>query len=314
MSYASELKKELCTIDIEKDYSKFELLSFIIFKSEISLSSRKFNIQFSTTSLTLSRRIINLFLTLYNINPAIISKKQDKLDYKDVYQIIVEDCEHIIRDLNMLETTSFFDLDNYKPPFHNEEEKLNYLRGAFLSRGSINDPNTNNYHLEIVCPNILQKDILKEILDEIDIKSSYVVRSKGVVLYIKKAECIGDFLRYVGATNMLFSYEDLRIKKDLNNYVNRITNCDVANEQKALLTAQKQLENIEIVLKRMRLEDIDERLLGVINLRNQNPDDTLSELSEKSEEEIGYYISKSGLSHRFKEIEKLAQELTKGNE
>ena len=112
---------------------------------------------------------------------------------------------------------------------------------------------------------------------------------------------------------MLFSYEDLRIKKDLNNYVNRITNCDVANEQKALLTAQKQLENIEIILKNMKLEKIDERLLGVINLRNQNPDDTLSELSEKSEEEIGYYISKSGLSHRFKEIEKLAEQIKKGN-
>lgn len=311
MSYASELKKELCTLDIS-EISKYELIAFIVFKSEILLRNRKLVINFNTTSLTLSRRIVNLFLSLYNVNPTIIGKKQEKLDYKDIYQIVVEDAEAILRDLGIT-TEVIFDIYNYIPSFNDEEGKVAYLRGAFLSRGSINDPNTSNYHLEIVCPSQTQNNLLKEILSEIEIISRYVVRSKGIVLYLKKAEAIGDFLRLVGATNMLFSYEDLRIKKDLNNYVNRITNCDVANEQKALLTAQKQLENIEIILKNMKLEKIDERLLGVINLRNQNPDDTLSELSEKSEEEIGYYISKSGLSHRFKEIEKLAEQIKKGN-
>lgn len=310
MSYASELKKELCTLEISQT-SKFELLAFIIFKGEIILRNQRFVINFNTTSLTLSRRIVNLFLKIYNINPTIIGKKQQKLDYKDIYQIVVEDCEQVIKDLD-INNSFFFDVGGYKPHFESDDDKVDYLRGAFLSRGSINDPNTNHYHLEIVCPSINQKNVLSLILSDVGIKSSSVTRIKGVVLYIKKAESIGDFLRYVGASNMLFSYEDLRIKKDLNNYVNRMTNCDVANEQKALLTAQKQLENIEVILNNMKLEDIDERLLGVINLRNQNPDDTLSELSAKSEDEIGYYISKSGISHRFKEIEELASQIKKG--
>lgn len=311
MSYSSELKKELCNLNIDAS-SKYELLSLVLYKGEIVLRNRKVNIIFQTTSNTLSRRIVNLFTSLYNITPIIIVKKQNKLDYKDIFQIVIEDASDIIDDLGVSKTHTIFDITSFIPEFKDEEQKISFLRGAFLSRGSINDPNTNNYHLEIVCPTATQKDILCKILSEIEISSNYIVRSKGIVLYLKKAESIGDFLRYVGASNMLFSYEDLRIKKDLNNYVNRITNCDVANEQKALLTAQKQLENIEVLLNNMRLEDIDERLLGVINLRNQNPDDTLSELSLKSEEEIGYYISKSGISHRFKEIEMLADKIRKG--
>lgn len=312
MSYASDVKKELYNLELEPTLLKYQLSAIIVFKGELVLSNKKFNLVFNTTSLSLSRHLVSTFKSIYGISPNIVSKKQNKLDYKDVYQISIDDCDSILNDLRLLEHNYYYNLTDYVPSFTNQDQKVNYLRGAFIAHGSINNPNTNNYHLEIVCPSIVQVKVLQTILDDIDISSSMVERSKGYVLYVKRAENIGDFLRYVGATNMLFAYEDIRIKKDLNNYVNRITNCDVANEQKALATAQKQLDNIEIILNNIPLEEIDDRLLGVINLRNNNPDDSLNELSLKSEDEIGYYISKSGINHRFKEIEILADKILKG--
>ena len=43
--------------------------------------------------------------------------------------------------------------------------------------------------------------------------------------------------------------------------------------------------------------------MEAVTLRTKNPDATLQELSDVSEECIGRYISKSGLSHCFKDLE-----------
>ena len=77
-------------------------------------------------------------------------------------------------------------------------------------------------------------NFLVETLENVGINARVVSRSKGEVVYIKKAEQIGDFLRYTGAFNSLFFFEDQRIKRDYNNYANRMINCDIANEEKEM--------------------------------------------------------------------------------
>jgi DNA-binding protein WhiA len=189
--------------------------------------------------------------------------------------------------------------------------KASLLRGAFLAKGSINSPLSNKYHLEIVTNTEKEAEFLKKILDEIRLEPKTIARPKGIVIYIKKAENIADFLKYVGASNSLFAFEDLRIKKDLNNYVNRIMNCDVANEQKAIATAAKQLNNIAYLEKNYGFINLTPRLMNAIILRTSFPDDSLSQLSDKSEETVGRFISKSGLSHCFRDIDELVQEIKK---
>ncbi|HEY8396193.1 MAG TPA: DNA-binding protein WhiA, partial [Bacilli bacterium] len=98
---------------------------------------------------------------------------------------------------------------------------------------------------------------------------------------------------------------------DLNNYVNRIMNCDVANEQKAIASAAKQLENIKFLEKNYGLMNLTPRLLDAVVLRMTYPDDSLAELSANSEKTIHRYLSKSGLSHCFNDLEKLVEEIKK---
>jgi DNA-binding protein WhiA len=178
-------------------------------------------------------------------------------------------------------------------------------------KGSINDPRKNNYHLELTLNNIEEVSQIQYILEEVGIISKTITREKGLVLYIKKAEHIGDFLGFIGATNSRFAFEDFRIKKDLSNYVNRIINCDVANEQKAMSSAKQQIADIEIIEKNMGFLNLSPRLMNAIILRTTYPEDSLAQLSEKSEEVVGKYISKSGLSHCFKDLNLMASKIKK---
>jgi len=312
MSFANEVKREIAGLTVDKCCLKAELYEIIRLKSSLSISNLNYKITFTTTAITTARRIVYLIKKLYNVKVQMLIKEQLKLDHKSLYYLIVEEnTQAILEDLDLIKPDLSFNDEITKQFITNDCCKSSLLRGAFLSKGSINDPTTNNYHLEIVTNNSKDADFLASILNDIDLDAKITTRPKGEVVYLKRAEHIADFLKYIGAINSLFSFEDLRIKKDLNNYVNRIMNCDVANEQKAIASASKQIQNIEYLDKNYGLINLTPRLMDAVILRTSNPDDSLSQLSDKSEETVDHYISKSGLSHCYKDIDNLVIELKK---
>lgn len=312
MSFASDVKKEIAQVAVDECCFKAELYALIRLRSTISISLKNYKITFTTTSLNTSRRIVFLIKKLYGANVEILKKERVNLDQKPLYYLIIkEQGKEILTDLELLDENMFPTDELPKKLFVKECCQASFIRGAFLSKGSINDPTKNNYHLEITINNENDALFLISILAKLGIDAKKITRKKGEVIYIKKAEQIADLLRFIGAVNSLFNFEDLRIKKDLNNYVNRIINCDVANEQKALASANKQLENIEYLQKHHGFLNLTPRLMDAIVLRTTFPDDSLSELSEKSEDTVGRYISKSGLSHCFKDIDNLVIEYKK---
>ena len=157
--------------------------------------------------------------------------------------------------------------------------------------------------MEFSCNTLYEATYLVKQLNEFGIYSKLSTRRGNYIVYVKKAEQIGDVLKVLGSTNCMFEFENERIKRDLNNVVNRIINCDMANGVKAQQTAMRQLEQIEYIEKIKGFESLSIRLMEAVTLRTKNPDATLQELSDMSEEIIGRYISKSGLSHCFKDLE-----------
>lgn len=310
MSFATDVKRELASIKVDDCCLKAELHQMIRLRSSIALSNKDFNITLSTTSLAISRRIIYLIKSIYKINVGMLKKSRSSLDRKSLYYLVIEENGmDILKDLDLIDDNYQFKKSLSEKFLKKDCCKAAIVRASFLIKGSINDPKTKNYHLELTLNNELEAEKIQEILLEVGIESKTIVRKKGIVLYIKKAEDIGDFLGFVGATNARFEFEDIRIKKDLSNYVNRIINCDVANEQKALSSARKQIEDIEKIEKSMGFLNMSPRLMNAIILRTSHPEDSLSQLSEKSEEEVGKYISKSGLSHCFKDIAAIAEKI-----
>ncbi|MFA7435028.1 MAG: DNA-binding protein WhiA [Bacilli bacterium] len=310
MSFASEVKKELAAIKVDNCCLSAELHQIIRLRSSLILNNKNFKIALTTTSLATSRRIIYLIKTVYGVNVEMLKKERSSLDKKALYYIQIEDKGiEILKDLELIDDN--YNFKNTIPNKYLAKEccSASLVRASFLIKGSVNDPRTSNYHLEITLSNEEEASKIQIVLEKVGIKSNTIQRKKGLVLYIKKAEHIGDFLGFIGAMNSRFAFEDFRIKKDLSNYVNRIINCDVSNEQKVLSSAKKQIEDIELIEKNMGFLSLSPRLMNAIILRTTNPEDSLSQLSEKSIEVVGKYISKSGLSHCFRDLNSIAMEI-----
>ena len=107
-----------------------------------------------------------------------------------------------------------------------------YLRGAFLAGGSVNNPETSRYHLEIYSMYEEQCQDLCDMLIYYGLNGRVTERRNGHITYLKGAEEIADFLVLVGATNAMLKFEDVRIVRDLRNSVNRLMNCENANMNK----------------------------------------------------------------------------------
>ena len=126
---------------------------------------------------------------------------------------------------------------------------------------------------------------------------------------MKSVERIIDFLRAIGASTSVMEYEMERINRNMNSTINRVNNCDVANETKAMSACIAQMEDIAYIMDKAGLEILDDKTRSVALIRLENPELRLNELAEVYYEKTGKTISKSGLHHRFKKIKEEALKL-----
>jgi DNA-binding protein WhiA len=183
-----------------------------------------------------------------------------------------------------------------------------YLKGVFLAKGSINDPQTSRYHLEILTDNIEYAEFINELLNNYNLNSKILKRETKYMVYIKEAEKIGDFLRLIGTTKALLYYEDIRIYRDHINMTNRLNNCEQANVERTIQSADAQIKDIELI-KKYGLELLSEKEQLVAEYRLKYKEASLQELSEIISIETEQKITKPGLHHRFDKIKKLAQKI-----
>ena len=129
------------------------------------------------------------------------------------------------------------------------------------------------------------------------------------MVYVKEAEKIGDFLRLIEAMNALFYFEDIRIYRDHKNMTNRLNNCEQANVDKIIETANNQLNDISKIESINGLELLDDKTKEAAIYRKKYPEVSLAELSEIISLETGNKITKSGLYHRFNKIKEMAKKI-----
>ena len=126
-----------------------------------------------------------------------------------------------------------------------------------------------------------------------------------ILLYIKEADQISTFLACIGASKAVLKLEDIRIFKEMKNNVNRMVNCETANLGKTVDAAVKQIEDIKLLKKTNRFDELSPEVKDVALLRLEHPESSLKELGEMLSEPIG----KSGINHRLKKIQDLANEI-----
>lgn len=188
--------------------------------------------------------------------------------------------------------------------------KRSYLRGAFLAGGSVNNPETSSYHLEIASLYKEHNDSLCELMNKFGLNSKTLERKKGYITYLKEAEKITEYLNIIGAVNALLRFEDVRIVRDMRNSVNRLVNCETANLNKTIGASIRQVENIRYINDTVGLHILPEKLREIAELRLHYTDVTLKELGEMVS---GGTISKSGINHRLRKIDEIAEKLRIGD-
>lgn len=186
-----------------------------------------------------------------------------------------------------------------------QEEQIDRIcvREAFIKGGFINNPN-KDYHLEILVKTLKKAEEIRNILSKYYINSKIITKNKSYMIYIKDGEEISNFLAFVGANTTMLKYEEIRVIKETKNNINRVLNCEMANLNKTINAAVVQIEDIKLLKKLKKFDDLPIALKEVANLREENPDLTLEQLGQKLTTPIG----KSGVNHRLKKIHEIAEE------
>ena len=182
--------------------------------------------------------------------------------------------------------------------------KRAFLRGVFLSSGSLTDPN-KDYHFEISHEDDAFAEELRKLICSFGADAKSVKRKKQYVVYVKDSGMISELLNIMGASVAMMELENVKILKEVRNRVNRQVNCDSANINKALKASGKQLEDIRYIREKTGFEGIAEELIETAELRERYPEASLAELVMYNGDSVG----KSGLNHRLKRISVIADKL-----
>ena len=283
MTFTTMIKEEIVAYDFNKIEAITTLKALFLYDADVSKKSITFTIENAKVA-----KLIYIFIKkLFNVNPSIIVRNQKRFRIKQIYIIkINEKISDIVSTLNSTNLDS-------------DEETIAYLMGTFLACGSINDPKKGSYHLEFLLP--LKKDalIIKDLLKEYGIVAKILKRTNKYMVYIKSAEMISDFLKLIKVTNSMFYYEDIRIYRDHKNMVNRLNNCELANQEKTTQNGLKQLDDITYLEENDLLDLLDEKTKIVMDYRKKYPESSYQELADIISLETDYKISKSGVNHHF---------------
>ena len=300
MSFTSIVKNELSKLEINK-LEAITLLSAIIKNTAILEED---SIKITTENSSVARQIFNLIKEVYSIGPKITLRRGYNYKKNYIYILEIKEKLDLIKEDLSLNT-------NIPNGFIVDDDNLTrmYLRGVFIACGSVNDPKKSRYHLEFLVDNKDYADFISDRLNSYFLNSKVLKRENKYMIYVKEAEKIGDFLRMINAISALLYFEDIRIYRDHKNMTNRLNNCEQANVDKIIETANNQVRDIELIESIGGMDLLDDKTRLAATYRMKYKEASLLELSEIISIETKTSITKSGLHHRFTKIKQIANKI-----
>jgi len=308
MSFAAQTKKELTMIGSDDCCEIAELSALIRMNGSVQLTNQRIVLDVSTENAAIARRIYSLLKKKFQVHTELLVRKKMRLKKNNVYIVRVPNqVQEILSRLHIVSEGFLFTPGIERTIIQEDCCKRAYLRGAFLAGGSVNNPEGSSYHLEISSMYEEHCQALCNLANEFDLNARCIERKKGFVFYIKEGEKIIEFLNLIGAHQALLRFEDVRIMKDMRNSVNRLVNCETANLNKTIGAAVRQIDNIRLLQKEIGLENLPEKLREVAEIRLKHPDMNLKEVGDM----LKGTVSKSGVNHRLRKIDELAEKIRK---
>lgn len=306
-SFSRSVKDELArgALPEESGVRQAELTGFLYTAGSVNLREDERSLQFVSTHLPTVRRIFRLWQKSFDIRPSVLVARKANLYRRDSYMV------RITLDAEARQAVSRMGVWSHgrirlKPPRDHlgagAEERRAYLRASFLGGGSISDP-SSGYHVEIHCRSEANAAFIRSLLGGFAIRAQLMPEDSGMLLYIKDAESISDFLKAAGAVQSMFHFEDVRIVKDLRNRVNRLVNSETANMTKVVSAAVRHMSDIRRLTPEMK-DRLSPRTRELMWLRLSNPEASLRELGAM----LDPPVSKSTVDYHFRKVRQLVSE------
>lgn len=301
-SFASRVKEEINRL--ERDESeKRSLLSAFLRQSAHLFYGKKPYLDIESES-ALTAKTIYLYLhELYEVNARFSYTRSSAFHHNLRYHVILEErIDEVLDNLSI----DFLIRKSPLKLLNDLKSRVAFLVGAFLAGGSVNDPISSNYHLEIVSAHEEEALFLKDLLNHhlnVAFHAKTIERRGKYVLYLKRSNEISDFLIILGAKECCLDFENVRVDRDFANIGNRLDNFDQANFSKTLLASTKQLKAIEVLEKEGRLSALGgEKIQMLVEIRKKHQDASMEEIAKLLSEALNSEVSKSNINHMFRKI------------
>ena len=312
ISFTQQVKEEIASLDYSEERKRAILSAFIKINGVLHLNSEGEIISFSSENAKTVKFLYTCLNDLYGISPKISYLKGMRFKKNIRYQIsLTNNAIDITDDLNV----NFFDGKISKHIAFNDDTIGGYLSGAFLASGSVNSPQSSNYHLEIKVSN---ENYCKWLLKMINKYNDGVFSAKSIkrrgsyVIYLKKSDQISDFLVLLGATQSCLYFENIRVDRDEMNNENRLDNIYDANIKKTMKASKVQLEDVLYIKEYFGLENLkNKKEILVAEARINNASMSLSDIATEVSNKLGKEITKSNVAHIFRKLHEFALKLGK---
>ena len=310
VTFTTLVKEEICSREMDDRELLCTLSGFIKVNGNLTLSSNGMSLSLQSENSKIAKWVFNALKKLFNVSPSYSFSKKMKLNKASIFGIHVQD-----RVMEILETLELMEdgFPNYPSKLVKEDGLRHFISGAFLASGSVNSPQSKNYHLQLVLGDDESAHYFMKLLNrfrnERAMEFKVIARRKKQVLYLKKADQIATFLSIISAHNCLMDFENVRIEKDFFNSDNRIQVCFNANYQKSLQKGEEQCREINYLIEHGSLYSLNEKEREVALVRLEHVDASLAHIAEVLNEEKGISLSKSGINHVFMKIHEKYKEI-----
>ena len=304
MSFAQDTKNDLCAIVCKKSCCRKAMLYGILSSANTFRTDR---IRLITENERTSEAVLRLLKDCDVKGNLYISEKKSGEQRSNNYKITVSAVQDVKLVWQALGLTETFDNTTVsKEIFQCSDCFRHYVRGIYLSAGTIKDPKTG-YQLELVFNNGDLAASVCRVFEEQGIALKLIARQYSHVLYTKESETIEDFLTFIGAQQSALAIMDVKIYREIRNHANRQNNCETANMFKMTSSAQTQIRAIRWFIDADLFTTLDEDLQVTALLRLENPEASVQEIADMHTKPV----SKSGVYHRLQKIVTLAQKKQK---
>lgn len=295
MSFSSDAKSELCRDKLlRKCCALAEASGVLLYCNSVSLEQ----IKIVTESPDFALRLPRLFYKAF------------KLEFDEIQEGVKS--SFVLND--PAKTARIFESIGYSPAesislhvnyglLEKDCCRTAFLRGAFLTGGSVTDP-AKRYHLELATNHHKVSRETNSLLLDLGFMPKDTLRNGSSILYLKQSDAIEEFLAWLGAPLASMGVMEAKIEKSMKNKINRIVNCDNANTSKVVEAAQTQITAIRTLRERAIFDSLPEKLRQTALLREENPEANLNELAMLFDPPL----TKSALNHRLRKLVELAAE------